>query len=347
MIGCHIRVCIWKGSAVIERRMRDRENWKMAWVYRKIAGTNQKHSPAPGEEGAKQLQEYIEITGYEGDVVNLRIPEQLEGLPVRSIGSRAFARRADLQFVRLPESVDTLRQYAFYNCPNLRQIQLHDRIEDYYDGVIKQCSSLAEIEVFLHEGHYTVVRDMLADNDRKMNFILHFTDKENEKMQEIHLTFPAYVYDFVEDVEARVLHHKIEGSGYAYRECVTRKGIDYRTYDQLFSAVVDDEPAAAVDIAFDRLMFPYELEKQAEERYRNFLREWVQMVLENLIEDQRQPQKSEERVRFLAEQELIGETELQHSLDLAARERRTVISAILLEYHQPNTGGNPFMLEDW
>ena len=74
------------------------------------------------------------------------------------------------------------------------------------------------------------MKELLADTDRRLHFRIEPCG--------LQLTFPAYVYNFVEDVEARVLHHKIEGSGYPYRECVTRKGVDLLAYDRLFAQVV-------------------------------------------------------------------------------------------------------------
>ena len=75
-----------------------------------------------------QREECLEITGFEGSVKNLTIPEQIGGLAVRSIGRHAFERRADLQEVSLPASLRRLSLFAFHNCANLRKITLHDRV---------------------------------------------------------------------------------------------------------------------------------------------------------------------------------------------------------------------------
>ena len=69
-----------------------------------------------------QREECLEITGFEGSVKNLTIPEQIGGLAVRSIGRHAFERRADLQQppgfseetqpVRLPQLREPPENYA-------------------------------------------------------------------------------------------------------------------------------------------------------------------------------------------------------------------------------------------
>ena len=50
-------------------------------------------------------EESAEITGYEGTAAFLRIPGELGGFPVRSIGRRAFADRKETEELVLPEKV--------------------------------------------------------------------------------------------------------------------------------------------------------------------------------------------------------------------------------------------------
>ena len=269
---------------------------------------------------------YIEITGYEGSIRHLVIPGMIENIPVRSIGKYAFSGRGDLG------------RQAFYNCKNLTTLSLFDSVEDYYDGVIKQCGNLHAITLYQKRNSFSVMKELLADNDRMLHFCV-------EPMG-LHLTFPAYVYDFVEDVEARVLHHKIEGSGYPYRECVTRKGVDLLAYDRLFSHAADDDYRAAIDIALDRLMYPLELETQAREWYEQYLEKNVNIVLERLIEDGRC-----EEVIALCDLCLIPREAIEPALQLAAREKQSAITAQLMEYQRIHFAAvqqaQAMMLDDW
>lgn len=283
-------------------------------------------------------QSYIEITGYEGEVRELVIPERIDGFYVRSIGKNAFSGREDLIRVRLPQTIDTLGRYAFYNCRNLTALYLYDEVEDYYDGVIKQCQNLSDITLVQKRGSYSVMRELLADNDRT----LHFTVEPIG----LHLTFPAYVYDFVEDVEARVLHHKIEGSGYPYRECVTRKSVDLLAYDRLFPNVINDDFGSAMDIALDRLMYPVELERGNREIYEQYLEQNGGYVTAELIRT-----GAVERVRYLCDACLIQKEILDDALYLSSQEKQSEITAVLMEYQRVHfTGKMPVQtlsLEDW
>ena len=283
-------------------------------------------------------QEYIEITGYEGTIRHLSVPAIIEDLPVRSIGKSAFSGREDLFRVELPATIDTLGRYVFYNCKNLRSISLHDGVEDYYDGVIKQCQSLSEITLHQERDSFSVMKELLADNDRRLTFTVEPIG--------LRLTFPAYVYDFVEDVEARVLHHKIEGSGYPYRECVTRKGVDLLAYDKLFSHVISDDYEAAIMVALNRLRYPIELEDAAKEQYAQYLEQNARVVLLKLIE-----QECDEEIRYLCEECLITKDALEDGLYEAADKKLSAITAILMEYQRQHFAAHQqavkMTLDDW
>ena len=206
----------------------------------------------------------ITVTGYEGTIRHLVIPDQVDGCPVKTIGKNAFSAREDLESVSIPKTVETLGRYAFYNCKKLKSISL---------------------------------------------------------------------YDSVEDVEARVLHHKIEGSGYPYRECVTRKGVDLLAYDRLFAQVVNDDYRTAIEIACDRLMHPIELENHLREQYEQYLEQNAEVILKVLI-----PENKVEEISYLCDSCLIPEAALADALPLASEEKMSQIAAILMEYQRSNFG---------
>lgn len=170
-----------------------------------------------------------------------------------------------------------------------------------------------------------MMKELLADTDRRLHFRIEPCG--------LQLTFPAYVYNFVEDVEARVLHHKIEGSGYPYRECVTRKGVDLLAYDRLFAQVVNDDYRTAIEIACDRLMHPIELENHLREQYEQYLEQNAEVILKVLI-----PENKVEEISYLCDSCLIPEAALADALPLASEEKMSQIAAILMEYQRSNFG---------
>ena len=247
----------------------------------------------------KDGHEYAEITGYEGKVAELIVPPSIDGKPVEAIGNHAFSGREDIESIFLPESIRTLYGFAFHNCRNLRKISLFDSLDDYYDGVCRQCDSLKDIDITVNRGWFEVIRNFLADNDRTLRFLIHekktgtaivCDESENDASllmipdyEEACLTFPEYVYDFNENTMARTIQFSIAGAGMFYRECVDRRKIDYRQYDALFEKAVIDGQEISESIAIGRILYPIELSESAKTRYEAHLRYDSEKVLRRLI----------------------------------------------------------------
>ena len=283
-------------------------------------------------------EECAEITGFTGEVRFLVIPESIDGLAVRSIGKHAFAARKDLQEVILPNSVRKLSLFAFHNCSNLRKMSLYDSVEDYYDGVIRQCWALEDIELTADGSSYALMKEMLEDNDRAMSFRIRLPEEE------IRLSFPDYALIASENTMARTIQFAYEGGGYAYRQCIRKKEIRFREYDRLFPFMEHDDPSFAAVIASDRLMFPHDLDAAAEERYLAFLREHAADALDRFIR-----QGQIDRVRLVTERGLADAAALSQALVTASERKETAICAVLMESGRQTekTQELTLELEDW
>ena len=156
-------------------------------------------------------EDCIEITGYEGRLRSMSVPAKLEGLPVRSIGRHAFAGRRDLEEVSLPDTVRRLSLFAFHNCARLRRMNVYNSIEDYYDGAIRQCTALEEIEMTCLDDSYGLMKEMLGDNDKEMSVLLH--RKDGEGREDIRLSFPDDALIASENTMARTIQCAYEGGG--------------------------------------------------------------------------------------------------------------------------------------
>ena len=287
-------------------------------------------------------EDCAEITGFTSGAVILTIPDTIEGLPVRSIGKHAFAARRDLQEVSLPSALKRLSRFAFHNCGNLRKIRLYDGVEDYYDGAIRQCGSLDEIELVTSGTSFALMKEMLEDNDHAVSFRLLLP------AEEIRLSFPAYALIASENTMARTIQFAYEGGGYAYRQCVRKKEIRYREYDRLFPFMEHDDPSFAAVIASDRLLYPHDLDAAAEERYTAFLRTHAVQALERFIRGGQL-----ERVRLITQRDLADERAISAALETASQRKETAICAVLMESGRriKETSGAPrtlsLELDDW
>lgn len=277
----------------------------------------------------KNGQKNAIITGYDGNVKYLNIPSSIEGLPVTDIDDHAFSGRSDISEAMIPESVRSLGRFCFYDCRNLEKISLHDSVRDYYDGAIRECRALNEIDVRITEGAYRVVKDMADDVREKMHFRLEICRPGEDAVgpDVVRLTIPAYHDEDREDTMARAIHPKIVGAGYAYRQTITRTGIRYREYDSLFGKACTDGPEQAGDIALDRLGFPYMLSGECRQEYVSYLNSCAGEVLEALVNG-----RETDRIRCFLENADAGKAAIDFAVDRASDVNYTEAVGMLMEY---------------
>lgn len=303
------------------------------------------------KEHKKDAHEYIEITGFEGAVSDLVVPAQIEGLPVEAVGNHSFSGRQDLKSVALPETIKTLYGFAFHNCRNLKKISLFDSIDDYYDGVCKQCDSLSEIDITINRSWFEVIRNFLADNDRTLHFTVrvrqeHEDGEGKETPQSAicagsatyitsSLTFPEYVYDFNENTMARTIQFSIAGSGMFYRECVDRRFINYREYDKLFEKAKIDGGSISEDIAIGRLIYPVELDEKYRQMYEEYVSGCGLSILKRYIEGAKENTDAintiKELLQYSSEKELFSNDAIDKAISFSVELGLTEVTAILME----------------
>ena len=318
------------------------------------------------EEVERKGERGLAITGYSGKTRVLSVPEYLENecgekLSVLEIATHAFDGREDLEKVELPKSIRALRAFSFFNCKALREFTLWDSVEDYYDGSLRQCLALSRITVYFErEENYQIVRDILGDSDRRLQFHLYLLDgsrnintdsvvtssgtatSSREKAdsyernssvrsstKELSLLFPGYVDKVREDTMARQIHDTIDGCGYSYRQTVGRKRIDLRLYDKLFLRAIHDTKGAAVYIALGRLRYPAELLDKAREDYLAFLSEEDSFSISLLISDEEW-----EWIEFYMDLQLFSEEAVKLALKLLAKYENAELAARFLDYQE-------------
>ena len=64
------------------------------------------------------------LKGNDPEVTSVAIPAEYNGYPVREINRFSFSDCQYLREVVIPDSVDRISEWAFYNCPELRSIRL-------------------------------------------------------------------------------------------------------------------------------------------------------------------------------------------------------------------------------
>ena len=317
---------------------------------------------------------FASVTGYDGPVRTLFVPaETADHIPVEEIAGRAFASRVDLEELILPESIRCIRSFAFHNCAHLHYVKLSDSVVDYYDGALRQCPELQDIELTLHTpGHFRLLKELVGDSDAMLPLTIHFPVDPAHPRADEHFLVPGRDADLSgagpnltpQDTMARAIHEHIEGAGYATRQLVTRTGIDFQGYDRQFSRFTYDEPASAVNAAFGRLMHPSRLESSFRAQDEDYLRAQSPTILPRMLRGEREerfgqegelrwiPQDSArtaERLSFLVTHELILEEAIQPALDVCTEVQDITSAARLMDYNRKHfvaaSGSGPEIFE--
>ncbi len=270
------------------------------------------------------------VTGSTQERRFMEVPETLGGLPVRKIAPHALSEKKDLRMISLPRSLRSVGAFALHNCPLLEEISLHDGIRDFHNGVFRQDHRLRRIRLKIHENNYIVMRDILSDTDARLRFCLELDNTEAR------LLFPGYDYSFNENTMARTIQFSILGSGMFYRECVRRRGINWREYDRLFPRVIPDDAHAAAEIAADRLLYPYDLAPVHARAYEEFLRENAPDVLLQFVQDiagnhtGSGEEEAYARLRLMADRGLICGEAADPALKAATEQHLTEVCSIIM-----------------
>ena len=89
----------------------------------------------------------IAITKYTGPGGEVDIPGTINGLPVTSLGSKAFYTNAALTRVSIPDGVTVIGQQAFYGCQNLTNAVIGAGVTSFGTSAFFGCSRLPEVAI--------------------------------------------------------------------------------------------------------------------------------------------------------------------------------------------------------
>lgn len=108
------------------------------------------------------------ITGYHGAAGELVIPDVLEGCPVTEIGKKAFLSRKGLRKITLPDSLETVGDWAFACCTNLREAVFPEKDIRFGRNVFLECGCLTRISKRGAEENERFQPELLAAAVRNM-----------------------------------------------------------------------------------------------------------------------------------------------------------------------------------
>lgn len=91
-----------------------------------------------------EFVDYIRLTGYLGENISVSIPSEIDGKPVKIIGSLTFF-ETKVESVTIPDSVTVVEESAFYYADRLVSIRLPSNITSLGSRAFAWCNSLETV----------------------------------------------------------------------------------------------------------------------------------------------------------------------------------------------------------
>lgn len=217
-----------------------------------------------------ELAPYAFSEGGSGDTEGLWFvgEDEIEKQPDRV----PYLRCGRLTEIYLPESIETIGKYGFYNCSDLRTLHCSSTIADLGSGVFTGCHKLFQIEIQLMEGRRSCFQELISELRQKLEVVCHIVSPGQRETAK--LIFPEYYEEAVENTPARILETHMHGCGHRYRYCFSQTHFQLKEYDALFPHIkVQEAEKLVVELVIGRLQFPYQLSEEAKLEYQGYLKE--------------------------------------------------------------------------
>lgn len=92
--------------------------------------------------------EWIRITDYGGTDTEVRVPEEIGGLPVKVIAKKTFLSRKQLRKAVLPGTVEEIGDWAFAYCTNLESVWLPKKEMRLGNRIFMECPNVGRIYAY-------------------------------------------------------------------------------------------------------------------------------------------------------------------------------------------------------
>lgn len=282
------------------------------------------------------------------------VPEQVEGKPVTALAPYVFSAHEDhsavlhpdafwqssagqrisgkealklpevkgnsLEELRLPSSLRQVGAYGFYNCENLKRVELYSTTLDWGPGVFTGCSGIKAVEIHVDESRRSCLKEILAEIRQTVKVAYDGTGQAR-------LIFPEYFEEAVENTPARILVTNTHGCGQMYRNAFIHTQIRFSEYDSLFPYVQVQEPERLVtELAIGRLKFPYCLLENHKEIYMEYVRQHRTTAACQAVEGQ-----GTEDLKWLLDQIPYEREELRIVTEAANRKGNLLAVSLLMD----------------
>ena len=224
----------------------------------------------------------------------------------------------------LPATLKSCGNYTFAGCRKLETLRVTDSIEVIGAGSFMNCMSLELLEVKRQgEVQGTVVYEFVSEFSRELEVRI-----TGENGAESRFIFPEYFEVRTENEPTHFFTYTIEGAGYPYHNCFSKKRFFPGEYDRLWERYISSgcEEKTAVRLAWLRVRYPDELSDEARGDYLGYLGAHSAELLRLIIEE-----RDARGLRIALESCRADQASLEAARGKAADAKFTEATVILLE----------------
>lgn len=235
------------------------------------------------------------------DMPSVRIPEELNGRKVVSVGAYCFSEinkasnytetdmpaasslcgfcGNNVESVILPDTLEEIGNNAFYNCRKLVSIEAGAALKEAGSDIFMNCISFTK----LYLRHRADIPGGLKQILSRLGTHLDVYFYDNGRVNAM-LVFPEYTESYDEIAPAHIFGRNITGEGFRARQCFNGDIPDFKQYDQIFGkASVEESVNVIYKMALGRLMYPFQLEDIPKHRYEEYVKSRNKEIMEILI----------------------------------------------------------------
>ena len=293
----------------------------------------------------------LQLLRLMGQTAYVVFPQQIDGYEVRSIGKYCFAAKRDcnnrtsdneweelehiavadgmhelsgeyIENVVLPDSVNILESYAFYNCRKLNYLEFGSGLNVVNNDAFMNCRELSVLAVRSDVEAATGVQYFLKQLNKgiELKFV-----KNSDIVGSFY--YSEYTESYEEIGPAHIFQMDVQGEGYRTRQLFNDGVVDAVRYDAVFDAAKALESIYTLSkMAVGRLQYPVKLADEARTAYTQFLKGNIENVLEWIVKEQRI-----DIIESFVQENILDEKGLDTALKLAGKCGWTAGSASIIE----------------
>ena len=238
----------------------------------------------------KNSENTITLLRIYGESPVISVPSMVDGYEVTEIGPYCFSAvnklsddkkiqgtneiaGAFLERIILPDTVNKIGDYAFYNCRNLVELVIDEGLTQIGSDVFKNCFKLTRINVRCGINDMPCLKPILTQIS--WNLEVEFEDA--------YLFYPEYSEGYDEIGPAHIFKLNISGEGFRMRQCFSNNRFSFAEYDEIFIQAQAEEPLVnLLKVAGYRLMQPTELSDLSKQKYVEYLKVNDKMIIKYL-----------------------------------------------------------------